>query len=170
MHLPGDTKLAIFRNISLILVAFWLGAAIFFSSVVAPAAFSALRSYQVTNASEIAGAIVNRSLSVINIGGFVIGSFALLIAFMWRGERTWFLLETVALALLTVMTAVGHWVIAARIRAIRTALSVPIDQLGIDHPQRIAFANLHRYSVIALSVAMIAALIASLLFARNTQR
>jgi hypothetical protein len=165
-----ETELAFLRNISLTLVAVWLGAAIFFSSVVAPAAFSVLRSYQVTNASEIAGAIVNRSLSIINIGGFIIGIFALLIAFMWHGERTWFLLETVALAVLTVMTALGHWVIAARIRALRTALSVPIDQLGIDHPQRMAFANLHRYSVIALSVAMIAAIIISLLFARNTQR
>jgi len=160
---------AILKNFSLILVACWLGAAIFFSSVVAPAAFSVLRSFQITNASEIAGAIVNRSLSVINVGGFVIGILALLIAITIRDQRKWFLLETVALAVLTVMTAVGQWVIAARIRTIRAALTVPIDQLGLDDPQRMAFANLHRYSVIVLSVAMIAALIVSLLFARNTQ-
>jgi len=106
---------------------------------------------------------------VINVGGFVIGILALLIAITIRDQRKWFLLETVALAVLTVMTAVGQWVIAARIRTIRAALTVPIDQLGLDDPQRMAFANLHRYSVIVLSVAMIAALIVSLLFARNTQ-
>ena len=164
----GD-QLAILKNISLILVACWLGAAILFSSVVAPAAFSVLRTYQITNASEIAGAIVNRSLSVINVSGFLLGVFALLIAFTLRGQRTSFWIETIALAVLTVMTAVGQWIIAARIRALRAALAVPIDQLRLDDPQRIAFGNLHRYSVIALSVAMIAALVASLFLARTAR-
>jgi hypothetical protein len=163
--------MGIIRNITLILIAGWLGAAVFFSAVVAPAAFSVLRSLQVTNASEIAGAIVNRSLSAINTSGFVIALIAILVGLIWRGssQRIWFLLELLALLLVTVMTAVGQWVIAARIRALRAALSVPIDQLPITDPQRVSFASLHRYSVIALSIAIIAALIASLLIARNSQ-
>lgn len=153
------------RNITLILVACWLGAAVFFSAVVAPAAFSVLRSFQVPNSSEIAGAIVNRSLSVVNVSGFVIGLLAFLIALMLRSR--WYVIELIALAVLAIMTAVGQWVIAARIHAIRAALNVPIDQLALTDPQRVAFSSLHRYSVIALSVAIIAALIASLLIARH---
>lgn len=159
--------MTLLRSIALILVACWLGAAVFFSAVVAPAAFSVLRSFQVVNAGEIAGGIVNRSLSVINVSGFLIGILALLVALTVRSR--WFVLEIVTLAVLTIMTAVGQWVIAARIRAIRAALDVPIEQLALSDPQRVAFASLHRYSVIALSVAIIAALIASLLFARNQQ-
>ena len=153
----------------LILVAAWLGASVFFSAVVAPAAFSVLRSFQVANASEIAGAIVNRSLSVINVSGFLIAIVALLVGLMLRGsfQRGWFMIEMLALGLLAIMTAVGQWVISARIRAIRATLSVPMEQLALTDPQRIAFASLHRYSVIALSVAIIAALIASLLLARD---
>lgn len=153
------------RNITLILIACWLGAAIFFSAVVAPAAFSVLRSFQVPNASEIAGAIVNRSLSVVNVSGFVIGLLAFLVALMLRSR--WYIIELVALAVLAIMTAVGQWYIAARIHAIRAALNVPIDQLALTDPQRVAFSSLHRYSVIALSIAIIAAFIASLLIARH---
>lgn len=161
----------ILRTITIILVAGWLGAAVFFSAVVAPAAFSVLRSFQIANATEIAGAIVNRSLSAINISGFVIALVALLVGLMLRvsSQRIWFLLEVLALIVMALMTAVGQWVIAARIRALRAALSVPIDQLAMTDPQRVNFASLHRYSVIALSVAIIAALIASLLMTRNSQ-
>lgn len=155
----------------MILVAGWLGAAVFFSAVVAPAAFSVLRSFQIANASEIAGAIVNRSLSAINVSGFVIALVALLVGLMVRGgsQRIWFLLELLALIVMAFMTAVGQWVIATRIRALRAALSVPVDQLAMTDPQRVNFNSLHRYSVIALSVAIIAALIASLVFTRNSQ-
>ena len=153
------------RNITLILIACWLGAAIFFSAAVAPAAFSVLRSFQVPNASEIAGAVVNRSLSVVNVSGFVIGLLAFLVALMLRSR--WYIIELVALAVLAIMTAVGQWYIAARIHAIRAALNVPIDQLALTDPQRVAFSSLHRYSVIALSIAIIAAFIASLLIARH---
>jgi hypothetical protein len=155
----------------MILVAGWLGAAVFFSAVVAPAAFSVLRSFQIANASEIAGAIVNRSLSAINVSGFVIALVALLVGLMVRGgsQRIWFLLELLALIVMAFMTAVGQWVIATRIRALRSALSVPVDHLAMTDPQRVNFNSLHRYSVIALSVAIIAALIASLVFTRNSQ-
>jgi hypothetical protein len=52
-------------------------------------------------------------------------------------------------------------------RAIRAALSLPIDQIAIDDPSRVAFAALHRYSVLTLAVAMIAAMIAGLLLTRS---
>lgn len=77
------------------------------------------------------------------------------------------MLEAVCLAVIVFATAVGHWFIAARMRALRAAMVVPIDQIAADDPRRIAFGNLHGYSVNALSLAMIAALVAMVLMARN---
>ncbi len=163
--------MSLLRNISLLLLGCWLGAAVFFSAVVAPAAFSVLRAYQIANYAEIAGGIVNRSLSVVNTGGFLIGVLVLLVAVAMRSQfsRTMFGLQLLGVGVMTVMTGLGQWVIAARIRAIRSALAVPMDQLAANDPQRVAFNSLHRYSVSALGIAIIAGLIAYFLLARNSR-
>lgn len=138
----------------------WLGAAVFFSAVVAPAAFAVLRSYQIANAGEIAGALVNRSLAVINVGGFVIGLLLLItgLLVLRRGGLRSHILELLSLLLMTLATAIGHWLIAAKLHALRLTLSTPVEHLPPADPQRILFDSLHGYSVKALSVAMIAAL------------
>jgi hypothetical protein len=64
-------------------------------------------------------------------------------------------------------TGVGHWVIAARMRGLRAAMVLPIDQISMDDSRRIAFNTLHGYSVNALGLAMIAALVALVLMARS---
>jgi hypothetical protein len=161
---------AIVNFTRLILLACWFGAALFFSAVVAPAAFGVLRSFGLQNASEIAGAIVNRSLGVINVSGFVIGLVALLVGILLRNNSSkglWFILQTISLLILTVATAVGHWVIAARIHALRSASTIRIDQLAANDSTRVAFDSLHGYSVQALGLAMIAALVAVLAIARS---
>ena len=56
----------------LILISGWLGAAVFFSFVLAPALFGTLHAFNVVNANEIAGTIVTSSLSVVNISGCLI--------------------------------------------------------------------------------------------------
>lgn len=153
----------------LILLACWFGAALFFGAVVAPAAFGVLRSFGLPNANEIAGSIVTRSLSVVNIAGFLIALLLLVTVFLRRNysSRLSFVLECVCLGVIALATGVGHWVIAARMRALRTAMVLPIDQIAADDSRRIAFSNLHGYSVNALSVAMIAAIVAMILMARN---
>ena len=153
----------------LILLACWFGAALFFGAVVAPAAFGVLRSFGLANANEIAGGIVTRSLSIVNIAGFVIALVLLLTVFLRRGSsgRLSFVFECASLAVIALATGVGHWVIAARMRALRAAMVLPIDQIAIDDSRRIAFNDLHGYSVNALSLAMIAALVAMVLMARN---
>jgi hypothetical protein len=147
----------------------WLGAALFFSTVVAPAAFTVLRSFALPNANEIAGTIVTRTLSVVNIGGFLIGVFLLLTLFARRigPERPAFLVEFFCLTIIVMAAGLGHWLIAARMRALRAAMVLPIDQVPVDDPRRIAFHSLHGYSVSALGLAMIAALIAIVLIARS---
>jgi hypothetical protein len=153
----------------LILLAVWFGAALFFGAVVAPAAFGVLRSFGLPNANEIAGSIVTRSLSIVNLAGFVIALLLLVTVILRRNysSRLSFMLECICLGVIALATGVGHWFIAARMRALRVAMILPIDQIAADDPRRIAFNSLHGYSVNALSLAMIAALVAMVLMARS---
>jgi hypothetical protein len=164
-----ESRFNILSSTRLVLLALWLGAALFFGAVVAPAAFGVLRSFDLPNASEIAGSIVTRTLAVINISGFVIGLFLLLTLVLVRGNRSTFafLLELVCAAMLVVTTGVGQWLIAARMRALRAAMVLPVDRVAPDDARRLAFNSLHGYSVNALGIAMIASLLAIVLIART---
>lgn len=157
------------NNIRLLMLTSWLGAAIFFSAIVAPGAFRVLRTFGLPNQSEIAGAIVSRTLASINVSGFIIGIILLVTAFALRRafSRRNFIFQTILLSIVTAATAVGEWVIAARMRGLRAAFRIPVDQVPLDDASRIAFAALHGYSVVALSVAMIAALIAFFLISKR---
>ena len=154
------------------LLALWFGAALFFSVVVAPAAFGVLRSHGLPNASELAGGIVTRSLSIVNVTGFAIALLLLLMLLVRRGAigRAGVIAEAICLLLIAVATGVGHWVIAARMRALRVAMVLPIDQIAADDSRRVAFNSLHGYSVNALGLAMIAALVALVLMARSLRQ
>jgi hypothetical protein len=157
------------NSIRLVLLSMWFGIALFFGAVVAPAAFSVLRSFSLPNASEIAGSIVNRSLGVVNVAGVVVALLLLITLFIRSGPqgRIAFVLEAVSLIIVIVTTAVGHWVIAARMRALRVAMAIPIDQVSSVDPRRVEFNSLHGYSVKALGLAMIATLIAMVLISRK---
>ena len=153
----------------LILLACWFGAALFFGAVVAPAAFGVLRSFGLPNASEIAGGIVTRSLGVVNIAGFVIALLLLATLFWLRRSSSGvsFIIECISLGLIALATGVGHWFIAARMRALRAAMELPIDQIAASDARRIEFNALHVYSVRALGIAMIAGLVALFFMGRN---
>lgn len=159
------------NQLRIVLLAAWLGIAIYFSAVVAPSAFGVLRSYSLANANEIAGAIVTRSLAVVNLSGLLIALLSLLITLLLRNvyKRISFILQSILLIIIALATSAGEWLIAARMRGLRAAMHGQIDQLPLSDPNRLAFAALHGYSVAALSVAMIAALLAILLmiFARG---
>src|SRR5215475_5496279 len=120
MNLINATRLAV--------LACWFGAALFFGAVVAPAAFDVLRSFGFSNANEIAGSIVTRSLSVINIAGFLIALLLLLTLILWRNSsgRISFIVQCICLLLIALATSLGHWLIAARMRALRAAMILPI--------------------------------------------
>jgi len=157
------------RDIRLLLIALWLGGAVFFSATVAPSAFGVLRARKVAYANEAAGSIVTRTLGVVNTGGFVIALLLLLSAFLFRQEvkRFRFLAEVIALAILSVMTGINQWLIAARMLSLRAAMGRPIDDVAADDPLRASFNALHGYSVTALGVAIIMAAVALLLIARR---
>jgi len=154
----------------MLLLAAWLGAAIYFSAVVAPAAFGVLRSFLLPNANEIAGTIVTRALGVINTSGFVVSLFLLAGAIILRkGYGRWsFLIQIVLLAIVAGTTGAGEWIIASRMRGLRAAMHGQIDQVALTDPNRIAFAALHSYSVSALGIAIIAGLIAFFMIANRS--
>jgi hypothetical protein len=159
------------RDVRLLFVALWLGAAVFFSTAVAPAAFSVLRGAAVPTAGALAGSIVTRTLAVVNTGGFIIGLLLLASAFLFHRQvsRRAFHAEIISLLVMTILTGAGQWVIAARMLALRAAMGRPIDDVAQSDPLRVAFNNLHGYSVMSLSIAIIAAVVALLLIARRTK-
>jgi hypothetical protein len=163
------TLRAFLRTLSLLLLGLWLGAAIFFSAAVARNVFAVLRGAELPNAATLAGSVVTRLLAIINKGGFEIGLFVLVISFFTTRERTSMrrIAEMLSLAIMAIMTAIGHWVVVARMATLRAAMQLPIDQIAPSDARRIEFDSLHRYSVVMLSVAIIAALLAFVLIANR---
>lgn len=162
---PGVLHRAL-HSVRLLLVAVWLGAAVFFSAAVAPSAFAVLPS------RELAGALVSRTLTILNVGGAAAG--LLLLAGAFAGRRgtklaAW-LLELLALAGLTAATFVGHFVIARRMAGLRAGMGKPIEEVAAGDPLRVAFDALHGQSVTAMSVAMACAVVALFLVTRRTAK
>lgn len=149
------------NNIRMLLLAAWLGVAIYFSAVVAPSTFAVLRSFSLPNAGEIAGTIVTRTLAAVNLAGFIVSLLLLASAFALRrsyGRRS-FPLQVVLLTIVSAATGIGHWIIAARMRGLRAAMHGQIDLVPLTDSNRVAFATLHGYSVAALGIAIITGLI-----------
>jgi len=152
-------------NLRVAFIAAWLGLAIYFSAIVAPSAFGVLRSFNLANAGEIAGTIVSRAFSAVNKSGLLLSLLVLVSApAVKKYYGRWsFIFQNVLLITVAILTTIGEWVIAPRMRGLRLAMNGQIDQVPLSDPNRIAFAALHVYSVAALSIAMIAALIVILL-------
>src|SRR5436190_18352849 len=116
------------------LVSLWLGAALFFSAAVAPAVFNVLRA---VNGTELAGAIVSSTLGVINIAGFATGVIVLLLTPLFRQpRRVRFFVEALLLLVLAATNAVGHWIVAARMSALRLAMKLPVSDVPLNDPNR----------------------------------
>jgi hypothetical protein len=153
-------------NTRLLLIGLWLGAAVFFSFAVAPSAFAVLPSH------ELAGAMVSRSLTIVNISGLVIGLILLASSFVAAAGANRLMLwtERFLLLVLTAAGAVGQFVIALWLSFVKAQMGKPIDEIALDDPLRIKFNNLHEYSVWILIAAMVAALIAFFLISLKSDK
>ena len=160
------------RFLQLLLLGVWLGAAVFFGAAVAPTLFGVLRGAQLPNASELAGTMVQRLLAIINRGGFEISLFLLVTGYFTskKQSRPVRFAEMIALAVMAIMTGVSHWIISARMMALRAAMQIPIDQIAGSDTRRIAFDALHGYSVAAMGVAIVAALLAFFMISIQPRR
>lgn len=140
-----------------LLLATWIGAALLFTLVVAPAAFAVLPT------RTLAGALVGRVLPVIFYAGVVIGSLIVLLEIAGR-TGAWG--RSAAGAVSALACAVAQLVVGTRIDRLRAAISGPLDALAGDDPRRVAFGRLHAISVGWLGLAMVAAVVALTLAVR----
>ena len=164
--------ISIIKQLRLLLLGLWLGAAVFFGAAVAPALFNVLRGAGLANANELAGSIVTRLLGIINQAGLEIALFLFVTAFFVNRNQSrlahW--AEVISIAIIAIMTGVSKFVVSARMLELRRAMGAPIDQVSAVDPRRVAFHSLHRYSVMVMSVAMIAGLVAFILASRPGRR
>jgi Domain of unknown function (DUF4149) len=154
----------VIRQIRLLLLGLWLGAAMFFGAAVAPALFGALRGAALVNANELAGQVVTRLLAFINRGGIEIALFLLVTAFFVNRHRSRLaqVAEVISIVIMAIMTGISHWIISAKMLALRASMGT-IDQVAPADPRRVEFDSLHRYSVRIMGVALVAGLVAFLI-------
>ncbi|MEZ5346010.1 MAG: DUF4149 domain-containing protein [Pyrinomonadaceae bacterium] len=148
----------------LLLITLWLGAACFFTLGVAPSAFGVLPS------RELAGGIVNRTLTILNFSGLIIGILLILSSFISRGEtrQIWAWLQRLLLLIVAAACGVGQLIIGFYLNQLRFMIGKPIDELDAGDPLKLQFDTWHQYSVWALITAMIAAFLAFFIISRTT--
>ena len=152
-----------FSDIRLLTLAIWLGAAVFFIGV-AQAAFAVMPQQR-----ELAGAVVNRTLAILNYSGIAIAVFLILTSLIAtsRISKLWLWVERFLLLVIAAACAVGEFVIGLWLASVRAQIGKPIDEVAVDDPLRIQFNMLHEYSVWVLFAGMIAALIAFFIIANR---
>jgi len=157
--------MGLLSDFRILLLGLWLGAACFFSFAVPPSVFTVLPS------RELAGAVVNRTLTIINYSGLIIGLILLASSYHSRQNvnRVRLRLEQGLLLFLASACAFGQFVIGARLQNLRRQIGRPIDELAVDDSLRVAFNNLHGYSVTILMAAMVAAVIVFFLLVRRAR-
>ena len=120
-----------------------------------------LRGAGLANANELAGSVVTRLLSFINRGGVEIALFLFVTAFFVNRNRSRLaqVAEVISIAIMAIMTGVSHWIISARMLALRASMGT-IDQVSPADARHLEFDSLHRYSVKVMGVALVAGLVA----------
>lgn len=151
-----------FSDIRLLLLAIWLGASVFFIGV-AQSVFS------VVPERETAGAVVGRTLALLNYSGMVIAAILILTSLVGapKVSQLWLWVERFLLLLLGASCAVGQFVIGIWLASVRAQMGRPIDQVAADDPLRLQFDMLHKYSVWILFAGMVASLIAFFIIANR---
>lgn len=151
-----------FSDIRLLLLAVWLGAAVFFIGV-------AQSSFAVVADRELAGALVGRNLTILNFAGMGIAALLILTSMIGtaRAGVLWVWIERFLLLLIAAACAVQQFVIGFWMSSLRSQMGRPIDEVAVDDPLRMQFNQLHQYSEWTLTAAMIAALIAFFIIANR---
>lgn len=143
-------------GVSALVLAAWVGAAVYFSVVVARAAFGVLPT------RALAGELVGATLPSLFISGVVAAGIATLLALPaprreWYGGRfTWLFASLLAAG----SCAVGQFILGPRIDLLRASLGAALETMSPADPARAEFARLHMMSVAALGLAILLALVA----------
>ncbi len=153
----------IISKIELLLIGIWLGAACFFSFAVAPSAFAVLPS------SALAGNVVNRTLTILNFSGMIVGIILIALSFIPRVEikKLWSWAQRILLLLLTLACGGGQLIIGLFLENLRKLSETPISELASDSPIKLRFDMWHQYSVWILLAGMVSALLAFFVISRK---
>lgn len=143
-----------FSDIRLLILAVWLGAAVFFVGVAAIV-------FRVLQHPEQAGAIVGQNLTILNYAGIAIAAILLLTSIVGAAKisKLWLWVERFLLLLVGAACAFGEFVIGYWLGSIRSQMGRPIGEVSPDDPLRIQFDAVHQYSEWTLLTAMVAALV-----------
>ena len=146
--------------VAALLLAAWLGAALYFSVVVARAAFAVLPS------RAMAGALIGQTLPVLFDTGVLVGVCLVALALRSAGG----IVRTTSLvggALIAALTALARFVILARIARLRLSMPAAVDSLAVTDPARRAFGQLHALSVGALGLAMLTGIVVAVVLGHS---
>jgi uncharacterized membrane protein len=151
----------------LLCLGLWLGADVFLSFVVAPGAFSVLRS------RDAAGAIVGYSLTRMHIGGILCGIVFLLVRLLRpladsaSARTTSFASPAVACVVLMIaVTTISQAFVSPRMAALRVQMG-SIEATADGNPLLAEFARLHRISVSLESAVLLTGLAGVYLLVRE---
>lgn len=149
-------------EIKSLLIGLWLGASVFFIGV-------AQSAFAVIPARDLAGELVSRTLAIVNISGLLIGLILLGLSFLNRQTvyKKTLLFERILMLFLTVICAVGQFVIALWMSYLKRLMDRPIDEVAPTDPLRVQFNDLHQYSVWVLTTGMLVALLLFFVTARS---
>ncbi|MGH9766814.1 MAG: DUF4149 domain-containing protein [Blastocatellia bacterium] len=149
------------QKIRLAILGLWLGAMAFFSFVVAPSAFAVLPQQQ------LAGALVSRTLGILEITGIIISSLlSFILGFEKERGGKGYRFEQITLALMGLSMVFSYVAVSSRMKEMR-AIFGEIALLAANDPNRIAFDRLHQYSVWLMSFNIIAAIVLIVYLARR---
>ena len=138
------------RFLLILSLVVWIGGIIFFSFVVAPAAFSLMPT------PELAARMVGSSLGALHYLGLVFGAIFLLATFLLDLKRATALRTVMGFMLLC--TAISQFGVTPQMQRIRAAVGGSIQALPPQDAGRAAFDRLHRFSVILEGVVLLAGL------------
>ena len=152
------------RTVEFVCLGLWLGADVFLSFVVAPGAFSVLRS------RDAAGAIVGYSLTRMHLGGTLCGIIFLVARFLRTGSFASLVSPAAGCVVLMIgLTAISQFTVSARMAALRIQMG-SIEATAPGSPLLADFARLHRISVSLESAVLVAGVAAMFLLTRECVR
>jgi Domain of unknown function (DUF4149) len=137
------------RSAVYLALGLWLGALVFFATVLAPVAFSQLPPLFATPAAGMhaAGLIVGSSLVRLHWMGLVCGLVFLVVSVVARAHYRTIIPQGVLVLVMMLLTAYSQFSIIPRMDTARESVGGNVDAVAANNPGRQIFDRLHQRSV-----------------------
>jgi hypothetical protein len=138
-----------FHSAVYLALGIWLGALVFFATVLAPIAFNQLPPLFATPAAGVhaAGMIVGASLVRLHWMGLVCGSIFLLVSVVARAHYRTIIPQVGLVLVMMLLTAYSQFSIIPRMDTARESVGGNVDAVAANNPGRQIFDRLHQRSV-----------------------